>query len=150
MKPSQVQLWPRYQCGQAGDKIQRFQHDVGRTIPERMFVAVNDTPPVIDTEAFGGDRWTQLAIQCQIELLSLSQKDYLFPSRINRNRHLTTRQYAKLLKDWVASIGLDPRAYGNHSLRRIAGCRATAGYAFVNGRVNTLCLTVPSFVTEAA
>lgn len=61
---------------------------------------------------------TQLAIQRQIESLTLLSKDYLFPSRINRNRHLTTRQYAKLLKDWVASIGLDSRAYGTHSLRR--------------------------------
>jgi integrase len=61
---------------------------------------------------------TQLAIQHQIEMLNLSSKDYLFPSRINRDRHLTTRQYAKLLKDWVANIGLDPKAYGTHSLRR--------------------------------
>jgi site-specific recombinase XerD len=32
--------------------------------------------------------------------------------------HISTRQYAKLLKDWVADVGLDPRAYGTHSLRR--------------------------------
>lgn len=60
----------------------------------------------------------QVAIQSQIDKFNLSPMDYLFPSRINRSRHLTTRQYAKLLKDWVASIGLDPRAYGTHSLRR--------------------------------
>jgi len=57
VKASEVQSRAWDQCGQAGNEVQRFQHDVGRTIPERMFVAVNDTPPVIDTEAFGGDRW---------------------------------------------------------------------------------------------
>jgi hypothetical protein len=30
--------------------------------------------------------------------------------------HISTRQYAKLLKDWVADVGLDPRAYGTHSV----------------------------------
>ncbi len=31
---------------------------------------------------------------------------------------LTTRQYARLVADWISSIGLDPDAYGTHSLRR--------------------------------
>ena len=31
---------------------------------------------------------------------------------------LTTRQYARLVSEWVASIGLDPLLYGTHSLRR--------------------------------
>jgi integrase len=44
--------------------------------------------------------------------------DYLFCSRRNPTRHLSTRQYAKLLKDWVTEIGLDPATYGTHSLRR--------------------------------
>ena len=33
-------------------------------------------------------------------------------------RGLTTRQYARLLSGWIASIGLDPSLYGTHSLRR--------------------------------
>jgi site-specific recombinase XerD len=33
-------------------------------------------------------------------------------------RGLTTRQYARLVQDWVASIGLDPAKFGTHSLRR--------------------------------
>ena len=36
-------------------QLQWFQHDMGRSIPEGMFVAVNDPAPAIDTEAFGGD-----------------------------------------------------------------------------------------------
>jgi integrase len=34
--------------------------------------------------------------------------DYLFCSRKNPTLHLSTRQYTKLLKDWVAEEGLDP------------------------------------------
>ncbi len=33
-------------------------------------------------------------------------------------RGLTTRQYARLVQEWVASIGLDPAQFGTHSLRR--------------------------------
>jgi integrase len=31
---------------------------------------------------------------------------------------VTTRQYARLVSIWVASIGLDPRFFGTQSLRR--------------------------------
>jgi hypothetical protein len=31
---------------------------------------------------------------------------------------MTTRQYARLVSDWIASIGLDPTLFGTHSLRR--------------------------------
>ncbi len=34
------------------------------------------------------------------------------------SEHISTRQYERLLKDWVASIGLDPAAYGTHTMRR--------------------------------
>ena len=42
---------------------------------------------------------------------------YLFPGR-GLAGHLTTRQYARLLAEWLAMIGLDPCLYGTHSLRR--------------------------------
>jgi len=31
---------------------------------------------------------------------------------------MTTRQYARRLSEWIASIGLDPHTFGTHSLRR--------------------------------
>ena len=31
---------------------------------------------------------------------------------------MTTRQYARLLSEWIASIRLDPHLFGTHSLRR--------------------------------
>jgi integrase len=44
--------------------------------------------------------------------------DFLFPSRIGKDKPLTTRHYARLMDAWVGSIGLDPALYGTHSLRR--------------------------------
>ncbi len=45
-------------------------------------------------------------------------EDYLFPSRKNPSRHLSSRQYARLVADWIGSISLNPADYGTHSLRR--------------------------------
>ncbi|TCH98406.1 integrase [Roseococcus sp. SYP-B2431] len=44
--------------------------------------------------------------------------DYAFPSRIDHSAHLSTRQYARLVDEWVAGIGLRPEGYCTHSLRR--------------------------------
>src|SRR6185369_1833639 len=44
--------------------------------------------------------------------------EYLFNGRRGPSKPMTTRQYARLLADWVASIGLDPKVFGTHSLRR--------------------------------
>jgi integrase len=43
---------------------------------------------------------------------------WLFPSRMVPERHLSTRQYIRLVKGWIALIGLEPSDYGSHSLRR--------------------------------
>jgi integrase len=44
--------------------------------------------------------------------------NFLFPSRRHKDRCVTTRQYARLVSAWIASIGLDPSFFGTHSLRR--------------------------------
>jgi integrase len=43
--------------------------------------------------------------------------DFLFNGRRDKGGFLTTRQYARLLSQWIASIGLDPSLFGTHSLR---------------------------------
>jgi integrase len=53
-----------------------------------------------------------------IERKQLGADDWLFPSRMKLGCHLTTRQYARLVDKWVQLVGLDPAAYGTHSLRR--------------------------------
>ena len=44
--------------------------------------------------------------------------DYAFPSRNDYMAHISTRQYARLVHEWVVGIGLQPQEYGTHSLRR--------------------------------
>jgi site-specific recombinase XerC len=44
--------------------------------------------------------------------------DFAFPSRINHAAHISTRQYARLVDEWVAGVGLHSEDYGTHSLRR--------------------------------
>lgn len=47
----------------------------------------------------------------------LRSANHLFPGR-GEAAHLSTRQYARILKGWVSNIGLDPSRFGTHSLRR--------------------------------
>ncbi len=47
-----------------------------------------------------------------------SSGEFLFTGHRGKKTTLTTRQYARLVKAWVASIGLDPSVFGTHSLRR--------------------------------
>lgn len=44
--------------------------------------------------------------------------DYVFPSRVDHAGHLSTRQYARLVDEWVDAVGLRRAEYGTHSLRR--------------------------------
>lgn len=53
-----------------------------------------------------------------IKEANLTGEDYLFKSRFKESLHLSTRQYARIVEQWVAQIGLDPAAYGTHSMRR--------------------------------
>lgn len=53
-----------------------------------------------------------------LDLRGRRPDDWLFPSRSNADRHIGTRQYARLVDSWVRMIDLDPSAYGTHSLRR--------------------------------
>jgi integrase len=56
------------------------------------------------------------AIDDYLRLTGRKPGQVLFCGR-DASRGLTTRQYARLLNDWVASIGLDPLQFGTHSLR---------------------------------
>src|SRR5215471_9626603 len=42
----------------------------------------------------------------------------LFTSRRRPREAMTTRQYARLVGEWIAGIGLDRHIFGTHSLRR--------------------------------
>ena len=61
---------------------------------------------------------TQEAVSAWIKDAKLRSEDFLFPSRIHSSPHLGTRQYARIVDNWVRQIDLDPAAYGTHSMRR--------------------------------
>jgi integrase len=61
---------------------------------------------------------TRAALTDWITLSGLVSDDFLFPSRVRSSPHLSTRQYTRIVDSWVAEVGLDPAAYGTHSIRR--------------------------------
>ena len=61
---------------------------------------------------------TRQAIDAYLNLTGKRAGGFLFSGRGNPPHALTTRQYARLVGEWIASIGLDPLMYGTHSLRR--------------------------------
>ncbi len=61
---------------------------------------------------------TRQAIDAYLRATGKRPADFLFTGRRGNERCLTTRQYARLLSEWIAGIGLDPSLFGTHSLRR--------------------------------
>lgn len=56
-------------------------------------------------------------VGANLRLTGRKAGQHLFAGRGDR-ASLTTRQYARLVQEWVASIGLDPAKFCTHSLRR--------------------------------
>ena len=61
---------------------------------------------------------TRQSIEVWIQALRLKPTGYLFPSRLHPSPHISTRQYARLVHQWITSIGLDDTGYGTHTMRR--------------------------------
>ena len=61
---------------------------------------------------------TREAVDDYIRTTGTKPGEFLFPSRRYPRRSMTTRQYARLVSEWIASIGLQPSLFGTHSLRR--------------------------------
>ena len=64
---------------------------------------------------------TEQARQSVDEYLSVAKRKpgcFLFGGRRGEEKSLTTRQYARLVSNWTAMIGLDASRFGTHSLRR--------------------------------
>ena len=61
---------------------------------------------------------TRKSISEWLQLATLRSDSYLFPSRLHESPHLSTRQYARIVNEWVEEIGLDPINYGTHTMRR--------------------------------
>lgn len=48
----------------------------------------------------------------------MSGSEHLWAGRFHERRHISTRQYARLVREWVTSINPEPSSYGIHSMRR--------------------------------
>jgi integrase len=61
---------------------------------------------------------TRQAVDDYIRAVHRKPGDFLFAAPRRPGRGLSTRQYARLVGDWIRGIGLDPCMFGTHSLRR--------------------------------
>ncbi|MGL4237652.1 tyrosine-type recombinase/integrase [Tabrizicola sp.] len=88
---------------------------VSGQMKERASVLQSETQRPVQFEI---TEQTRKAVQRWIECPAMFGCDDLWPSRFHGSPHLSTRQYARILRGWVTSIGLEPSAYGTHSMRR--------------------------------
>jgi integrase len=61
---------------------------------------------------------TRQAVDDYIRAASKKPGEFLFTAGRRQERGMSTRQYARRVSEWIASIGLDPHFFGTHSLRR--------------------------------
>ncbi|MCR5869505.1 MULTISPECIES: tyrosine-type recombinase/integrase [unclassified Sphingomonas] len=87
----------------------------GSAIRSRAIVTQHKTGKPVQFEITADVRASLLA---WLDRRGGSTDDFVFPSRVDRSGHLSTRQYARLVDEWVVAIGLRSEAYGTHSLRR--------------------------------
>ncbi len=88
---------------------------VGDAVKERATIVQSKTNRPVQFELTEN---TRKSLREWIKSPSMIGRSYLFPSRLHRSPHLSTRQYARIVKGWVIAIGLEPSGYGTHSLRR--------------------------------
>jgi integrase len=94
-------------------KVRDVSH--GERIAARAIVVQQKTSRPVQFEITES---TRTALTDWIRRSGLASDDFLFPSRVRASPHLSTRQYARIVDSWVEEIGLDPAAYGTHSIRR--------------------------------
>jgi integrase len=87
----------------------------GGRIRSRALVVQQKTGRPVQFEMLESTRASMLA---WLECRGGAVDDFVFPSRSDAAAHISTRQYARLVDEWVIGIGLRPEEYGTHSLRR--------------------------------
>lgn len=87
----------------------------GSSIRDRATIIQKKTKRPVQFEV---TEQTKIALTAWLPFVRRNGSSYLFPSNRNTSKHLSTRQYARIVHRWVASIGLDANAYGTHSMRR--------------------------------
>jgi integrase len=87
----------------------------GATVAKRAIVVQQKTGKPVQFEITAQTRDSILEWINRAELMT---DDYLFKGRNRESAYISTRQYARLVDNWVRDIGLDPGEYGTHSLLR--------------------------------
>ncbi|MEO7551139.1 MAG: tyrosine-type recombinase/integrase [Croceibacterium sp.] len=87
----------------------------GPEIRTRAIVVQQKTGRPVQFELTGDVRASLLA---WLQQRGGTVEGHAIPSRINHAHHMSTRQYARLVDEWVTAIGLRRAEYGTHSLRR--------------------------------
>jgi len=87
----------------------------GKSIYSRAIVMQRKTHRPVQFEI---TELTRQSLAAWIDLAHLASDAYLFPSRVTKSPHLSTRQYSRIVAGWIVSIGLDPATYGTHTMRR--------------------------------
>lgn len=100
-------------CDLVGLRARDIAH--GAQIAPRACVVQRKTQRPVQFEI---TQQTREALTVWIDSRHLQPEDYLFPSRQHNRPHLSTRQYARIVKGWVRCIGLDEQNYGTHTMRR--------------------------------
>ena len=99
------------------DLVRLFIGDLvaGADIRTRAIVVQKKTGRPVQFELTADVRASLLA---WLERRGGTVTDYVFPSRVDHAKHMSTRQYARLVDEWVTAIGLRRAEYETHSLRR--------------------------------
>ena len=100
-------------CDLVSLRVRDITH--GERIAARAIVMQQKTQRPVQFEI---TEQTRASVAALIQLSNLRSEDYLFQSRLRSSPHLSTRQYARIVHQWVREIGLNSAAYGTHTLRR--------------------------------
>lgn len=84
-------------------------------VKERTSVLQRKTQKPVKFELTDG---TRKSIAIWLKDPRMVGQEFLWPGRFHEPVHISTRQYARLVREWVQSIGLEPSAFGPHSMRR--------------------------------
>ena len=84
-------------------------------VRERVSVIQSKTKKPVQFELTENTRDTVIAWAISPGMIGCR---FMFPSRFHDRPHISTRQYGRLVCDWVTAIGLEPSGYGTHSMRR--------------------------------
>jgi integrase len=97
---------------------------------------------------------TRQAVDDYLKATNKRPGEFLFTGRRGPETSITTRQYARLVSEWIGSVGLDPRLFGTHSLRRtkatliyrrtgnLRAVQLLLGHTKIESTVRYLCIEV--------